>query len=100
MSSTHRRRVSGRNKVIGGVVAASVVGGAALLVTGTAHAAGVGAVYTRTSDWSTGYTAQYVVSNDGDRTKDDWTLRFDLPAGAKLSSLWNARRRSAGSMSP
>ncbi|MEV7363179.1 cellulose binding domain-containing protein [Streptomyces sp. NPDC093675] len=96
MSSTHRRRVSGRNKVIGGVVAASVVGGAALLVTGTAHAAGVGAVYTRTSDWSTGYTAQYVVSNDGDRTKDDWTLRFDLPAGAKLSSLWNGTSTVSG----
>ncbi|GAA3838858.1 glycoside hydrolase family 18 protein [Streptomyces chiangmaiensis] len=96
MSSTHRRRISGRNTVIGGIVAASVVGGGALLVTGTAQAAGVGAVYTRTSDWSTGYTAQYVVSNDSDRTESDWTLQFDLPSGAKLSSLWNGTSTVSG----
>ncbi|MFD6750980.1 sugar hydrolase, partial [Streptomyces anthocyanicus] len=56
MSSTHRRKVSGRNKAIGGVVAAAVVGGGALLFTGSAQAASVGAAYTKTSDWSTGYT--------------------------------------------
>ncbi|WP_327315268.1 glycoside hydrolase family 18 protein [Streptomyces sp. NBC_01235] len=87
--STHRRRNSGRNKVIGGAVAAAVVGGGVVLVTGTAQAAGVGAAYTRTSDWSTGYTAQYVVTNNSGRAKADWKLEFDLPAGAKLSSLWN-----------
>ncbi|MFQ6144994.1 cellulose binding domain-containing protein [Streptomyces seoulensis] len=87
--STHRRRISGRNKVIGGLVAAAVVGGGALVFTATAQAAGVGAAYTRTSDWSTGYTAQYVVTNDSGQAEKDWTLEFDLPAGAKLGSLWN-----------
>ncbi|MGI5511740.1 glycoside hydrolase family 18 protein [Streptomyces sp. CA-106131] len=96
MSSTHRRRISGRSKAIGGVVAASVVGGGALLITGTAHAAGVGAVYTKTSDWSTGYTAQYVVSNDSGQTKGDWMLQFDLPSGAKISSLWNGTSTVSG----
>ncbi|MGW1326649.1 glycoside hydrolase family 18 protein [Streptomyces antibioticus] len=94
--STHRRRVSGRNKVIGGAVAAAVVGGAVVLVTGTAQAAGVGAAYTRTSDWSTGYTAQYVVTNNSGATKGDWKLEFDLPAGAKLGSLWNAGSKVSG----
>jgi hypothetical protein len=65
------------------------VGGGVVLVTGTAQAAGVGAAYTRTSDWSTGYTAQYVVTNNGGRAKAEWKLEFDLPSGAKLSSLWN-----------
>ncbi|MFE9625460.1 cellulose binding domain-containing protein [Streptomyces sp. NPDC006527] len=88
--STHRRKISGRNKVIGGVVAAAVVGGGAVLLTGTAQAAGVGAAYTRTSDWSTGYTAQYVVTNNSGGAKADWRLEFDLPAGARLGSLWNA----------
>ncbi|MFI5871901.1 cellulose binding domain-containing protein [Streptomyces sp. NPDC051445] len=88
-TSTHRRRVSGRNKAIGGAVAAAVVGGGAVLLGGTAHAAGVGAAYTRTSDWSTGYTAQYVVTNDSGQAKAAWKLEFDLPAGARLSSLWN-----------
>ncbi|MFF8971469.1 cellulose binding domain-containing protein [Streptomyces sp. NPDC014995] len=94
--STHRRRISGRNKAIGGVVAAAVAGGGAVLLTGTAQAAGVGAAYTRTSDWSTGYTAQYVVTNTSGRAKGDWTLEFDLPAGAGLGSLWNAESRVSG----
>ncbi|MFJ8936296.1 cellulose binding domain-containing protein [Streptomyces sp. NPDC102365] len=94
--STHRRMASGRNKAIGGVVAAAVVGGGAFLFSGTAQAAGVGAAYTKTSDWSTGYTAQYVVANDSAGAKTDWTLEFDLPAGAKLSSLWNAESKVSG----
>ncbi|MFJ1804737.1 MULTISPECIES: cellulose binding domain-containing protein [unclassified Streptomyces] len=95
-TSTHRRRVSGRNKMIGGAVAAAVVGGGAVLLGGTAQAAGVGAAYTRTSDWSTGYTAQYVVTNDSGGTKAAWKLEFDLPAGAKLSSLWNGESTVSG----
>lgn len=94
--STHRRKVSGRSKVIAGAVAAAVVGGGAILLTGTAQAAGVGAAYTRTSDWSTGYTAQYVVTNNSGATEKDWTLEFDLPSGAKLSSLWNAESSVSG----
>ncbi|MFI6489512.1 cellulose binding domain-containing protein [Streptomyces sp. NPDC050564] len=96
MSSTHRRKVSGRNKAIGGIVAAAVVGGGAILFTGTAQAAGVGAAYTKTSDWSTGYTAQYVITNDSSQVKGDWTLEFDLPSGAKLSSLWNGESSVSG----
>ncbi|KIE28206.1 sugar hydrolase [Streptomyces sp. MUSC 125] len=87
--STHRRRISGRNKAVGGLVAAAVIGGGAVLLTGTAHAAGVNAAYTRTSSWSTGYTAQYVVTNNSGQPEKTWTLEFDLPEGAQLSSLWN-----------
>ncbi|MYW47900.1 cellulose binding domain-containing protein [Streptomyces sp. SID161] len=94
--STHRRRISGRNKAIGGLVAAAVVGGAAVLLTGTANAAGVNAAYTRTSDWSSGYTAQYVVTNNSGAAEKTWTLEFDLPAGARLSSLWNGESSVSG----
>ncbi|GEC10408.1 sugar hydrolase [Streptomyces spinoverrucosus] len=94
--STHRRRISGRNKAIGGVVAAAVAGGGAFLFTGTAQAAGIGAAYTRTSDWSTGYTGQYVVTNNSGRAQADWTLEFDLPSGARLSSLWNGESSVSG----
>ncbi|MFJ8599458.1 cellulose binding domain-containing protein [Streptomyces shenzhenensis] len=87
--STHRRSIRGRHKVLGGLVAAATVAGGAVLLAGTAQAAGVGAAYTRTSDWSTGYTAQYVVTNNNGDPQRDWRLEFDLPAGAKLSSLWN-----------
>ncbi|MFJ3893954.1 cellulose binding domain-containing protein [Streptomyces sp. NPDC090083] len=94
--STHRRRISKRNKVIGGVVAAAVVGGGAILLTGSAQAASVGAAYTRTSEWSTGYTAQYVVTNTTGAREKDWTLEFDLPSGSTLSSLWDAESSVSG----
>ncbi|MEV8595377.1 cellulose binding domain-containing protein [Streptomyces sp. NPDC052012] len=94
--STHRRRISGRNKAIGAVVAAAVAGGGALVFTSTAQAAGVGAAYTRTSEWSTGYTAQYVVTNDTGARDTDWKLEFDLPAGSRLGSLWNAESSVSG----
>ncbi|MEW1868991.1 cellulose binding domain-containing protein [Streptomyces caelestis] len=94
--STHRRRVSGRNKAIGAATAAAVAGGGAFLFTGTAQAAGVGAAYTRTSEWSTGYTAQYVVTNDSGERDRDWKLEFDLPAGTELGSLWNAEAGVSG----
>ncbi|WP_330339792.1 glycoside hydrolase family 18 protein [Streptomyces sp. NBC_00557] len=95
--TTHRRRISGRNKAIGSLVAAAVVGGGALVLTGTANAAGVNAAYTKTSDWSTGYTAQYVVTNNSGQAEKTWTLEFDLPAGARLSSLWNGESSVSGS---
>ncbi len=81
---------------MGGLVAAAVVGGGAILFSGIAQAAGVGAAYTKTSDWSTGYTAQYVVTNNSGAREQGWTLEFDLPAGAKLSSLWNAEYTVSG----
>ncbi|MEV7811957.1 cellulose binding domain-containing protein [Streptomyces flaveolus] len=94
--STHRRRISGRNKAMGGLVAAAVIGGGAVLLTGTANAAGVNAAYTKTSDWSTGYTAQYVVTNNTGQAEKTWALEFDLPAGARLSSLWNGESSVSG----
>ncbi|MEU2061778.1 cellulose binding domain-containing protein [Streptomyces sp. NPDC013455] len=94
--STHRRRISGRNKAIGGLLAAAVIGGGAVLLTGTANAAGVNAAYTRTSDWSTGYTAQYVVTNNSGQAGKSWTLEFDLPADARLGSLWNGESSVSG----
>ncbi|MFF9107033.1 cellulose binding domain-containing protein [Streptomyces sp. NPDC014805] len=94
--STHRRRISSRNKAIGGLVAAAVAGGGAILLTGTANAAGVNAAYTKTSTWSTGYTAQYVVTNNSGQAEKTWTLEFDLPAGARLGSLWNGESAVSG----
>ncbi|MFF7548975.1 cellulose binding domain-containing protein [Streptomyces canus] len=94
--SMHRRTVSGRNKLIGGAVAAAVVGGGAVLVTGTAQAAGGGVAYSKTSDWSTGYSAQYVVTNNSGAVDKDWKLEFDLPSGSTLGSLWNGESGVSG----
>ncbi|MFD9407503.1 cellulose binding domain-containing protein [Streptomyces sp. NPDC059989] len=91
MSSTggHRRKASRTAKVTGAIVAAAVIGGAAFAFTGTAQASSVGAVYTKSSSWSGGYTGQYVITNNTGASRSDWTLQFDLPAGTKIDSLWN-----------
>ncbi|MFD5071259.1 cellulose binding domain-containing protein [Streptomyces sp. NPDC058369] len=94
---THRRTMGTRTKVIGSVVAAAVIGGTVFALTGTAQASAVGAAYTRTSGWTGGYTGQYIVTNDTAAAKNDWTLEFDLPAGTKLSSLWNGEHTVSGS---
>ncbi|WLQ33927.1 cellulose binding domain-containing protein [Streptomyces castrisilvae] len=95
-TSTHRRTVGTRTKAVGAVVAAAVIGATVFALNGTAQAAAVGAAYTRTSGWGGGYTGQYVVTNDTDRAKSDWTLEFDLPAGTRLSSLWNGEHTVSG----
>ncbi|MEU8517992.1 cellulose binding domain-containing protein [Streptomyces sp. NPDC048577] len=95
-TSSHRRRATGRTKAIGAVVAAAVIGGAVLALTGTAQAASVGAAYTRTSSWAGGYTGQYVVTNDTSTAQKDWTLEFDLPAGTRIGSLWNGDHTVSG----
>ncbi|MEU2114946.1 cellulose binding domain-containing protein [Streptomyces sp. NPDC016459] len=95
-TSSHRRRASTRSKIVGAVVAAAVVGGAAVALTGTAQAAAVGAAYTRTSAWTGGYTGQYVVTNETSTVRSDWTLEFDLPAGTTIGSLWNGEHTVSG----
>ncbi|KOU61905.1 cellulose binding domain-containing protein [Streptomyces sp. IGB124] len=91
MGSTvgHRRKTSRTARVTGAIVAAAVIGGAAFALTGTAHAGTVGAVYTKSSSWSGGYTGQYVITNSTGQAQSGWTLEFDLPAGTKIDSLWN-----------
>ncbi|MCU7824570.1 cellulose binding domain-containing protein [Kitasatospora sp. DSM 101779] len=92
----HRRR-SRKGAVLGASAIATVIvaGGVAALAS-SASAASLGAVYSRTSTWDSGYTGQYVVSNTTSAAIDGWTLSFDLPAGAKISSLWNASYTASG----
>ena len=85
----HRRR---RRQIISGTAALLTLGGGiglAVVVPGTADAAGLDAAYSRTGDWGTGYSAQYQVTNSSG-APDGFTLEFDLPADATLTSLWNA----------
>ncbi|MEU4352992.1 glycoside hydrolase family 18 protein [Streptomyces virginiae] len=98
MGSTvgHRRRTSRTARVTGAIVAAAVIGGAAFALTGTAHAGTVGAVYTKSSSWSGGYTGQYVITNSTGQAQSGWTLEFDLPEGTKIDSLWNGTHTVAG----
>ncbi|TDU06392.1 chitinase (glycosyl hydrolase family 18) [Streptomyces sp. 846.5] len=92
-----RRRRSRRSTVIGAsAAAAALVGGTVIALAASAGAATVGAVYSTTSDWGNGYSGQYDVSNSTSGTISNWKLSFDLPAGAKISSLWNATFTASG----
>ncbi|MCJ0874401.1 cellulose binding domain-containing protein [Streptomyces sp. AP-93] len=98
MGSTtgHRRRTSTKAKAAGGTAVAALIAAAAFAFTGTAQAASVGAVYTKSSSWSGGYTGTYVITNNTSRTQTSWTLEFDLPAGTTIDSLWNGSHTVSG----
>ncbi|WP_190024589.1 glycoside hydrolase family 18 protein [Streptomyces hiroshimensis] len=95
-SSAHRRRVSRKAKLAGAGLAAAIATGAAFTLTGTAQAASVGAAFSRTGAWSGGYTGQYVLTNDTGKDLPGWKLTFDLPAGTKITSLWNGKHTVSG----
>lgn len=55
------------------------------------------AQYVRTDMWTTGFSGQYLLRNTGDETTSGWTLRFRLPPGSEITSLWNGRIERDGS---
>ncbi|WP_371518668.1 cellulose binding domain-containing protein [Kitasatospora sp. NBC_01300] len=92
-----RRRRGRKGAIVGAsAVAAALVAGGVVVLASSASAASLGAVYSRTSSWDSGYTGQYLVTNPDSSPIEDWTLSFDLPAGAKIDSLWNATFTAAG----
>jgi len=96
-SAGGRRRRSRRKTVVGAsAVAAVVVGGSLVALATSANAATVGAVYSSTSDWGSGYSGQYDVTNTGSSTLNTWSLSFALPAGSSITSLWNATYTANG----
>jgi cellulose binding protein with CBM2 domain len=47
------------------------------------------ASYQDSTGWETGYSGQYTITNPGTASVSGWTLRFQLPAGTSISSLWD-----------
>ncbi|MGW6916028.1 glycoside hydrolase family 18 protein [Kitasatospora sp. NPDC054939] len=86
----HRRRSRKGAVLASSAVAAALAAGGVVALASSAGAASLGAVYSRTSAWETGWTGQYLVTNPDDKAIEDWTLSFDLPEGARIGSLWNA----------
>jgi cell division septation protein DedD len=96
MATTHRRRPSRKVQLIGGLTAVAAVAGGAFALAGSASAASVGAAYSKTSGWDGGYTGQYEITNSSGSALTGWTLKFDLPAGTRISSLWNGTYKVSG----
>ena len=75
--------------------AAVIAVGLALTPAGPAHAAGLTATFTKTSDWGTGYEGKYTIVN-GTTAAVTWRVEFDLPTGATISSFWDASLTRSG----
>ncbi|WP_158849826.1 glycosyl hydrolase family 18 protein [Saccharothrix deserti] len=59
-------------------------------------AGGVSATFSKGSDWGTGYEGKYTISNGSTSALTSWTVEFDLPAGHKISSLWDGSYTASG----
>ncbi|MFV2018145.1 cellulase family glycosylhydrolase [Micromonospora sp. LOL_023] len=79
--------------MVTGGVAATLVGGVALLAPSAAAAT---AAFVKVNDWGSGYEGRFTVTNDTSATITSWQVGFDLPTGSRISSSWNARSTSTG----
>jgi hypothetical protein len=81
-------------------VAAAVIahGGGSQAIRPAADSGGaLTASYRAESNWGTGYTGQYTITNGGSAAVSGWTLSFQLPSGTSVSSLWNGTYTVSGS---
>ena len=70
-----------RGRIATGLAVVLAAAGIAVGV-GSASAAGqVTAVFTKDSDWGTGYQGTYTITNGTDATVTSWRVEFDLPSG-------------------
>ena len=95
MALTKRARTLGISLGTAGVVGA---GGFAAFTAGASGSSGgtVTAGFATTADWGSGFQAEYTISNSTGQTVHGWTVSFDLPAGERISSLWNGTMTAAG----
>jgi Cellulose binding domain/Glycosyl hydrolases family 18 len=71
-------------------------GGAQTFRTAADSGGALTASYQTVTSWGTGYTGQYTITNGGAAAVSGWTLSFQLPAGTRLSSLWNGSPSVSG----
>ena len=93
--SSKRARVVGISLATAACVGAGAVAAFTAGATGSAAGA-VTATFGKTSDWDSGFQAEYVVANSSSSAVHGWTVTFDLPAGEHISSLWNGTMTAAG----
>lgn len=72
------------------VLAALALTGAGVATATPASAASATATFTKTAEWGTGFEAKYTITNGTNSAINGWTVSFDLPAGANISSSWDA----------
>jgi cellulose binding protein with CBM2 domain len=79
-----------------GLAAAAATIGAMFVIAPANAAGGVSATFSKGTDWGTGYEGKYTIANGSGSTLPSWTVEFDLPSGAKISSLWDGSYTASG----
>ena len=54
------------------------------------------ATYAATSQWNSGFTGDYTITNTGTTPLTNWQLQFDLPSNESVSNLWNGHVVQSG----
>ncbi|ORW64208.1 hypothetical protein AWC23_26590 [Mycobacterium saskatchewanense] len=54
------------------------------------------ATYAVTSQWDSGFTAKYTITNSGASPVTNWQAQFDLPANESITTVWNANVAQSG----
>ncbi|QLE74002.1 chitinase [Streptomyces rectiverticillatus] len=68
------------------------------LVAAPAHAApSATASFAKTSDWGTGFQAEWTVKNTGTTAITAWTVEWDFPSTTTVDAYWDALLTSSGS---
>ncbi|MEO3862745.1 cellulose binding domain-containing protein [Acrocarpospora sp. B8E8] len=89
------RFLAGR-RVGAGLAALAIAFTGAVAVATPAHAAPNTAVFTKVSDWGTGWEGKFVVTNGGTTPINGWSVAFNLPAGSNIGSFWDAAMTRSG----
>src|SRR3954471_21278424 len=61
-----------------------------------AEAAGEGAVFTKVSDWGSGWEGRFTVTNGGTSAISCWRVEVQPAAGTTIGSYWDALLTSSG----
>lgn len=93
---TPRRGLLGRHRIAAVLTALLLPLGALVALAGPAQAAEATATYTKSSDWGTGFGAQWTIKNTGTAPLNGWTVEWDFPSGTTVGSHWDATITGSG----
>jgi len=92
-----------RGRLIGAAATGALLAGGLTPALSTASATATAtttplptAVYSKTSDWGSGFQAQYVLTNPMPVPLNTWSLQFSLPSTEKITSMWGGTDTASG----
>src|SRR5258705_3405774 len=91
--SMNRSPVVARSRIIAAMAAlagAALVAAAVAVAVPAQAAGGIGATFAKDSDWGSGYSAHYTITNGSSSPISSWTVGFTLATGFGVTSFLDA----------